>query len=163
MFLFDLPFQYVFGQVNAWVFFFFFFLWDWFRWKHDNLGGVGIYLRLILDHACLKILKNCFCLWACICSLNSCIRGSVFVYTGLFLGFCIRGSGSTYAGSHRCTRALTCIREMPSRSPTLPIFTYFSSVSLRYAILTNLFVIFAPEYHCILLFIFILASKYHFS
>lgn len=158
MFLFYLPFQYLSGHVNAWVL-----LWDWFRWKHDILGGVGIYLRLILDHACLKISKNCFCLWACIRSLNSCICGSVLVYVGLFLGFCICGSGSTYVRSCLCTRALTCIPEMPSKSLTLPIFIYFSSVSLRYVILTNLFVIFALEYHCILLFIFILESKYHFS
>ena len=38
------------------------------------------------------------------------------------------------------------------QKPSLPIFTSFSSVLLLYTILTHLFVIFAPEYHCILFF-----------
>ena len=48
------------------------------------------------------------------------------------------------------------------RGPTLSIFTLFSTVSLPYAILTHVFVIFTPEHHRILLFIFILALKTSF-
>ena len=51
---------------------------------------------------------------------------------------------------------------MLGRGLTLLIFTSFSTVSLLYAILTPLVVIFALEHHCILLFIFILASKTSF-
>ena len=100
---------------------------------------------------------------AYICSMNSCIHGSVLMYAGLFLRFCILRNRTANTGSCLHTRALTCVREMLGRSPTLPIFISFSSVSLLYAILTHLLVIFTPEYHCNLLFIFILASKHHFS
>ena len=96
-------------------------------------------------------------------NLDLCVCNSVLAYAALFLRFCICGNGPAYAGSYLHTRALTCIHETPSRSLTLPIFTYFSSIPLLYAILTHLLVIFAPEYHYILLFIFIPASKRHFS
>ena len=69
---------------------------------------------------------------------------------------CIREVLSTYGGFNR-------VRETPSRSLTLPIFTYFSSISLPCAILTHLFVMFAPKYPYILLFTFILALKHHIS
>ena len=64
-------------------------------------------------------------------------------------------------GSCLHTWALTLVRGALGRSSTLPIFTYFSTVSLPHAILTHLFIIFASDYHYILLFIFILASKHH--
>ena len=92
--------------------------------------------------------------WACIRSFDLCIHGSILAYAGLFLRFCLHGNRPVYVGSYLRTRALTCVRETLGRNPTLPIFTYFSS--------THLLVIFSPEYHCIL-FIFILASKHHFS
>ena len=102
--------------------------------------------------------------WAQACiRMNSCVHGSVLMYAGLFLRFCILRNRTANTRSCLRTRALTCAREMPGRSPTLPIFISFSSVSLLYAILTHLLVIFTPEYHCNLLFIFILASKHHFS
>ena len=52
--------------------------------------------------------------------------------------------------------ALIRVHETLGKSPTLPIFTPFSIVSLPYAILTHLFVIFSFEYHSIILFIFTL-------
>ena len=57
--------------------------------------------------------------------LESCVHSSVLAFATLFLRFCIRGSGPAYAGFCLHTRALTCVREMPSKSPTLPIFTFF--------------------------------------
>ena len=50
---------------------------------------------------------------------------------------------------------------MLGKSPTLPIFTPFSTISPPYAILTPFFIIFASENHCIILFIFILESKHY--
>ena len=82
---------------------------------------------------------------AIVCSLDLCICSSVLAYTCLFLRFCICGNRPAYAGSCLRMRALTYVREIPSRSPTVPIFTYFSSISLPYATLTHLLVIFAPE------------------
>ena len=58
--------------------------------------------------------------------------------------------------------ALIGISETPNKGLTLPFFTSISIVSLLYAILTPLFVIFAYEPHCILLFIIILVSKTSF-
>ena len=63
--------------------------------------------------------------WACVRSLDSCIRSSMLVYASMFLRSCVRGDGPAYEGSCLRTWALTCICEMPSRSPTLPIFTPF--------------------------------------
>ena len=91
-----------------------------------------------------------------------CVCRFVLTYTGLFLRFCMHGNGLTYAKSCLYTWALTHICEMLGRSPILPIFTYFSTVSLPHPILTHLFVIFAPDYHYILfLFFFIITSKNH--
>ena len=59
---------------------------------------------------------------------------------------CIRGLWHAYIG--RMAEALFC-------SFSLQFWIF----SLLYAILTHLFVIFASEHHCILLFIFILALK----
>ena len=57
---------------------------------------------------------------------------------------------------------LTYVCEMLGRSLALPIFTHFSPVLLPHATLTHIFVIFAFEYHYIILFIFSHASQYHF-
>ena len=100
---------------------------------------------------------------ACVRSFDLCIHGPILAYTSLFLRFCLHGNRPVYAGSYLRIWALTCIRETPGRNPNLPIFTYFLFVSLPYATLMHLLVIFAPKYCCILLFIFILASKQHFS
>ena len=80
---------------------------------------------------------------ACIRSLNSCVHRSVPTYACLFLRLCICGNGTAYTGSCLCTWT----------------FTSISTVSLLYAILTSLFVIFVSKHHYILLFIFILALK----
>ena len=98
---------------------------------------------------------------ACVRSLYSCVRRFVLAYTGLFLRLCVRGNGPEYAGSCLCTWALTRICDMFGKSSTLPIFVYFSSVSLPCAILTHLFVIFFICISLHPLFIFILASKHH--
>ena len=99
--------------------------------------------------------------WACNRSLYLCIHGSVLAYTNMFLRFCVSGNGPTYAGSYLCVWALTRVCEMLDRSPTLPIFTHFSTVSPPYAILTPLFIILASEHHYIILCIFIRASQHH--
>ena len=96
-------------------------------------------------------------------SLNSCICSSILAYTGMFLRSYVCRNGLAYAGSCLCTWALTCICETLGRSPTLTIFTSFSFVSLLYAFLTHLFVIFAHKYHCILLLSSFLHQKHHFS
>ena len=101
--------------------------------------------------------------WACIRSLYSCVCSSILAYVSMFLRLCVCGNGLAYAGSCQRAWVLTLICETPGRSSTLPIFIYFSFVSLLREILTHLFVIFASEYHYILLFIFILASKHHIS
>ena len=105
------------------------------------------------------------CVLACVglglCSLHSCVRNSVLSHTGMILRFYVCGDGLALAGSCLRAWALTCVHEMPGRSPTLPIFTHFSIVSFPYAILTHLFVNFASKYHCIILFIFTLASKHY--
>ena len=64
-----------------------------------------------------------------------------------------------------CLRAwaLTHICEMLDKSLALPIFTPLSTVSLPYAILTHILDIFASDYHCMILCIFILAPKHHIS
>ena len=96
--------------------------------------------------------------WArpCVCILYSWIRNSVLAYAGMFLRLCVHGNGPTYMGSCLCAWALTRVCEMLGKSPTLPIFTPFSTISPPYAILTPFFIIFASENHCIILFIFIL-------
>ena len=95
--------------------------------------------------------------WACICSSYSCIRGSVLAYAGKFLSLCVRGNGLAYAGSWLHTWALTYIHEMPGRSLALPIFTYFSTVSLPHAILTLLL----SFLHSIIIISFFLSSFLH--
>ena len=90
------------------------------------------------------------------------VRRSVLTYTGLFLRLYVCGDGSVYAGSCIRTWALTCVRETLGRGLTLPISTYFSTVSLLYATLTPLSIIFASNHHYILIFIFILTSKTSF-
>ena len=89
---------------------------------------------------------------ACIRILYSCVYSSVLACAGVFLRLCVCGNGPACTGSCLCMWVLTCVRETFGKSPTLPIFTFFSSVLLLYTILTHLFVIFAPEYHCILFF-----------
>ena len=103
--------------------------------------------------------KNCFCLCFCVRGLGPAYAACIHAYVALFLRLCVHGNRPVYAGSYLHTWALTRIHGTPSRDPTVPIFTSFSIVSLLYAILTPLFVIFASEHHHILLFIFILASK----
>jgi len=90
------------------------------------------------------------------------VRSSVLVYVGLFLRLCVCGFWPTYVGSYLCMWALICIHETLGRGLTLPNFTSFFTISLLYAILIPLLVIFALEHHCILLFIFILTSKISF-
>ena len=100
---------------------------------------------------------------ACIRILDLCVRRSILANTGLFLRLCVHGCQPTYPGPYLHTWALTHVHEMLGRFLTLPIFNYFLTVSILYAILTPLFfVIFAPKHYCILLFIFILASKTSF-
>ena len=99
---------------------------------------------------------------ACVHSLDSCVHSSILAYATLFLRLYVRGDGSAYAGSCLRTWALTHVCETPGRGLILPPFTSFSTMSLLHVILTHLFVIFAPKQHCILLFIFILASKTSF-
>ena len=106
--------------------------------------------------------------WACNRSLYLCIHGSVLAYTNMFLRFCVSGNGPTYAGSYLCVWALTRVCEMLDRSPTLPIFTHFSTVSPPYASLTPffiffifLFIILVSECHCIILFISTHASRHY--
>ena len=76
---------------------------------------------------------------ACVRSSHSCVCSSVHAYAGMFLRFCVRGNEPMYAES--CSRmwALICVRETPGRSLALPLFTYFSPVSLPYAMLTPFF------------------------
>ena len=74
--------------------------------------------------------------WACVRSLHSCVCSSILAYVDLFLRLCVRGNRPTCARFCLCTWALTCVREMLGRSLTLLIFTYFSTISLPYAILT---------------------------
>ena len=105
-------------------------------------------LGLILGDASLKMSKNYF-------YLCSCMRGLghvVLVCAGMLLRLYVHGNGLAYAGSCLHAWALTRLCETSRRSLTLPIFTSFSYVSLQFAILTHIFVIFAPEYHCILFF-----------
>ena len=79
---------------------------------------------------------------ACVRSLHSCVRSSVLVYAGLFFRLYIRGMDLHM-------QDLVCICEMPGKSPTLPIFTYFSTISLPQAILTPFchFCIWLSLYH----------------
>ena len=102
------------------------------------------------------LLSVFLCVWAW-----AYVRSSILTYAGMFLRLCVRGNGSAYAGS--CLRAwvLTHVREPLGRSPTLPIFTPLSTIWTPYTILTPFFVILASAHHCIILFIFILASKHH--
>jgi len=99
---------------------------------------------------------------ACVHSLYSCIHNYVLGYVGLFLRSCVLGFWPAYTRSYLRTWALTRVREAPGKGPTLPIFTSFSTISLLYAILIPLFVIFVSKNHYILLYIFILASKTSF-
>ena len=103
-----------------------------------------------MDDASLKMSKNCLCLCSYMRGLGPTYVTYIHAYASLFLRLCVRGNGPVYAGSCLCSWALTRVHETSSRSSTLPIFTYFSSVSLPCAILTHLFVIFAFAYHYIL-------------
>ena len=101
--------------------------------------------------------------WACIRSLYLCIHGSILAYTNMFLRFCVSGNGPTYTGSCLYVWALTHVCEMLERSPTLPIFTHFSTVSPPYAILKPFFflIILVFKCHCIILFISTHASRHY--
>ena len=113
-----------------------------------------------------ELLMSVFlCAWAraCIHSLYSCVRSSILVYAGAFLRFCVCGNGPAYIGSCLHAWALTHILKTLGKSPALPIFTPISIVSLPFAILTHILVIFAFDCHCIILFIFILAPKHQIS
>ena len=92
-----------------------------------------------MDDASLKMSKNGFCLCSCMRGLGLAYVSYIHAYVALFLRFCIRGNGPVYAGYCLCMWALTHVREMPDRSSTLPILTYFSSISLPRAILTHFF------------------------
>ena len=98
---------------------------------------------------------------ACIRILYSCIHSSILAYASMFLRLCVCGNGPAYTECYQRAWALTHVRETPGRSPTLSIFTPFSTVSPLYAILTPFFIILASENHYIILFIFILALKHH--
>ena len=63
--------------------------------------------------------------WACVYSLYSCVSSSVLAYVGVFLSFCVRRNGPTYAGSCLCAWAFTRIRETPGKSLALSISTSF--------------------------------------
>ena len=95
-------------------------------------------------------------------NLDLCIRSSILMYTGLFVRLCVRGDGLAYAGSCLCMWALTSVHEVLSRGLTLPIFTFLSTVSLLYAILTPLFVIFASEHLASSFSSLFLHRKHHF-
>ena len=113
----------------------------------------------------MKMSKKCFYLCSYmhgyLRSLYSCVRSFALAYTGMFLRLCVRGNGPAYARSCLHAWALTHIRETPGRSPTLPIFTQFSTVSPPFAILTPFFAILASKNHYIILFIFIPALKHN--
>ena len=134
-----------------------------------HLGRVGTCLWWILDNSSLKMLKNCFCLCSCMRGLRPAYAACIHAYVDLFLLTQVCSWGFVYVGINlrtwgSCLRvwALTYVREMPGRSLALPIFTYFSPVSLPYAMLTHIFVIYVFEYHYIILFTFTYALQYHF-
>ena len=81
----------------------------------------------LLENVEELLLSMFLCAWAraCVCNLYSCVHSSVLAYAGVFLSFCVRGNGPTYAGSCLCAWALTRVHEMPSRSLALSIFTAF--------------------------------------
>ena len=93
---------------------------------------------------------------------RACICSSVLMYVGLFLRLCVCGDGPVYAGSCLHMWVLTWVYDTLGRGFTLLISTSFSTISLLYAILKPLFVIFASKHHCILLFIFFLSLKTSF-
>ena len=127
------------------------------------LGGVGTCLGLILDELCLEMSKDSSCLCFYMCRLEPMYATWTHAYVGLFLRLCVRWDGPAYAGSCPHMWALTCVHEMLGRGLTLPIFTSFSTISLLYATLTPLFIIFSSEHHYILLLSLFLHQKHHFS
>ena len=118
----------------------------------------------ILGNVNELFLSVLLCAWACACvhSLYLCVCNSVLKYASLFLRLCVRGDGPAYAGPCQRTLALSRVCETLGRGFTLPIFPSLSAISLLYAILTPLFVIFAFDHHCILHVLFILALKTSF-
>ena len=113
-----------------------------------HLGRVGTCLWWILDNASLKMSKNCFCLCSCMRGLRPAYAACIHAYADLFLLTQVCSWGFVYVGINLRTRgsclrvwALTYVCEMPGRSLALPIFTYFSPVSLPYAIL-HIFLLF---------------------
>ena len=129
------------------------------RWGRNMFRiDFGLYMLENIEELLLSVLLRAWA-WACVRSLYSCIHNSILVYISLFLRSCILGFWPVYARSYLRIWALTRIHEASSKGPTLPIFTYFSTISLLYAILIPLFVIFVSKHHYILLFIFILALK----
>ena len=99
---------------------------------------------------------------ACLRNLYSYVRNSVLAYAGMFLRLYIRRNGPAYARSCLHAWALARVRDVRQK-PCSAHFYSFLTVSLLYAILTHILVIFASNYHCIILFIFILALKHHIS
>ena len=114
-----------------------------------------------MDDASLKMSKNGFCLCSCMRGLGLAYVSYIHAYVALFLRFCIRGNGPVYAGYCLCMWALTHVREMPDRSSTLPILTYFSSISLPRAILTHFFFFFFSFLHPTITISFFLSSFLH--
>ena len=100
---------------------------------------------------------------ACVYSLDLCICSFVLTNAGLFLRLCVHGDGPAYTGSYLRTWALTRVHEVLSRGLTLPIFTFLSTISLLYAILTPLFVIFPSEHLASSFLSLFLHQKHHFS
>ena len=97
-------------------------------------------------------------IFCCVCFV--CDKNIYFFYNTQLEFMCTQlcSWGLVYTRSYLRTWVLTHVCETPSKGPTLPIFTHFSTVSL----LKSLFVNFASKHHYILLLIFILALKTSF-
>ena len=123
------------------------------RGRNMFRNDFGWYMLENVEGLSLSVLLRAWA-WAC-------IRSSVLVYVGLFLRLCVCGDGPicgvlfTYVGFDLSTWH-TWQRLYSAH------FHFFSTISLLYAILKPLFVIFASEHHCILLFIIFLSLKTSF-
>ena len=89
---------------------------------------------------------------AYVCSLDSCLHNTVLAYVGLFLRLCIRGVLSMYVGFDPRTWD---VWQKPCSAHFHFFFIYFTSICNFNTPLCH----FSLEFHYILPFIFILASK----
>ena len=145
-------------------------MWDGFRWKPDALLGVGTCLGLILDETSLKMSKNCFCICSCMCRLGPAYTTCIHAYTTLFLRTQVCSWVSACVRMDLHMLGLTCMRGLwlvymwrLIEALLYPILLNFLTISLPHAILMHILALFAPDDHCIILLIFILALKHHIS